>query len=73
MKEFFGLWAFGTIAAVVVIYLMMIILVSGVAFVTWDISIFKEAAAQADWSSFRKSVACGIPVAFVFACVADEI
>lgn len=73
MKEFFGLWLLGTIVLTVALYLIGIILVIGAAFVTWDASIFKEAAAHVDWSTFRANVALGVIIGFVFACVADEL
>lgn len=46
MKEFFGLWLLGTTVVTVALYLIRIILVTGAAFVTWDASVFKEAASQ---------------------------
>lgn len=73
MKEFFGLWLFGTIAVVVMIYLMGLIFVSGAAFITWDASAFKEGMAQADWVTFRVSVALGVFIGLIFASVADEL
>lgn len=73
MKEFFELWLLGTTVVTVALYLIGIILVIGAAFVTWDASVFKEAAAQVGWATFRASVALGAIIGLVFACVADEL
>lgn len=73
MKEFFGLWLLGTTAVIVALYLIRIILVIGAAFVTWDASVFKEAASQVGWATFRASVVLGVIIGFVLACVADEL
>lgn len=67
MKEFFGLWLFAAIGLVSMIYLLGLIFVSGVAFIAWDASVFKEGIAQADWGTFRVSVALGIFIGFFFA------
>lgn len=73
MKEFFGLWLLGTTVVTVALYLIGTILVIGAAFVTWDASVFKEAAAQVGWATFRASVALGAIIGLGFACVADEL
>lgn len=67
MKDFFGLWAFGSIAFLAAIYMLVLIFAGVVSFVAWDFSPLSYVMQQADWYTFRVCCSISLFIGFFFA------
>lgn len=67
MKDFFGLWAFGFVALLATIYMLLLLFGVGVSFIIWDFRPISCVIQQLDWYTFR--VCCSISsfIGFFFA------